>query len=67
MRNVLAGADAELAVEYGASAVIVSNHGGRQLDGEDTDSDMHSSTHPSVSFGIIFTYVLLCCCFGLRV
>jgi isopentenyl diphosphate isomerase/L-lactate dehydrogenase-like FMN-dependent dehydrogenase len=30
---VLGAGDAELAVEHGASAVLVSNHGGRQLDG----------------------------------
>jgi 4-hydroxymandelate oxidase len=30
---VLHPADAELAVAHGAAAVIVSNHGGRQLDG----------------------------------
>jgi isopentenyl diphosphate isomerase/L-lactate dehydrogenase-like FMN-dependent dehydrogenase len=31
---VLRGDDARLAVEHGAAGVIVSNHGGRQLDGE---------------------------------
>lgn len=33
VKGVLAAADARLAVRAGASAVIVSNHGGRQLDG----------------------------------
>ena len=33
VKGVLAGADAELAIEHGAAAVMVSNHGGRQLDG----------------------------------
>jgi len=33
VKGVLAAADAELAVAHGAAAVIVSNHGGRQLDG----------------------------------
>ena len=33
VKGVLAGGDAALAVEHGASAVVVSNHGGRQLDG----------------------------------
>jgi isopentenyl diphosphate isomerase/L-lactate dehydrogenase-like FMN-dependent dehydrogenase len=28
----MTGEDAELAAEYGAAAVVVSNHGGRQLD-----------------------------------
>ncbi|MDP8905341.1 MAG: alpha-hydroxy-acid oxidizing protein [Chloroflexota bacterium] len=32
VKGVLAGADAALAVEHGAAGVIVSNHGGRQLD-----------------------------------
>jgi 4-hydroxymandelate oxidase len=33
IKGVLAPDDAKLAVEHGAAAVIVSNHGGRQLDG----------------------------------
>jgi 4-hydroxymandelate oxidase len=33
VKGVLAAEDARLAVEHGASGVIVSNHGGRQLDG----------------------------------
>ncbi|MGI9021038.1 MAG: alpha-hydroxy acid oxidase [Solirubrobacterales bacterium] len=33
LKGVIAPADAELAVEAGAAGVIVSNHGGRQLDG----------------------------------
>jgi L-lactate dehydrogenase (cytochrome) len=33
VKGVLTAADAKLAVEHGAAAVIVSNHGGRQLDG----------------------------------
>ncbi|MEL6527138.1 MAG: alpha-hydroxy acid oxidase [Chloroflexota bacterium] len=32
VKGVLRGDDAQIAVEYGASGVIVSNHGGRQLD-----------------------------------
>jgi 4-hydroxymandelate oxidase len=32
IKGVLAPADAKLSVEHGAAAVIVSNHGGRQLD-----------------------------------
>ncbi|MEU6081620.1 alpha-hydroxy acid oxidase [Streptomyces sp. NPDC047108] len=32
LKGVLTGEDAELAVKHGVSAVIVSNHGGRQLD-----------------------------------
>jgi len=33
IKGVLAPDDARLAVEHGAAAIIVSNHGGRQLDG----------------------------------
>ena len=33
LKGVQTGADAALAVEHGAAAVVVSNHGGRQLDG----------------------------------
>jgi 4-hydroxymandelate oxidase len=33
VKGVLTAADAELAVAHGAAAVVVSNHGGRQLDG----------------------------------
>ncbi|PNH05554.1 Hydroxyacid oxidase, partial [Tetrabaena socialis] len=31
-RGLLAPADAELAVQYGVDGIVVSNHGGRQLD-----------------------------------
>jgi isopentenyl diphosphate isomerase/L-lactate dehydrogenase-like FMN-dependent dehydrogenase len=33
VKGVLTAEDAQLAAEHGASAVVVSNHGGRQLDG----------------------------------
>ena len=33
VKGIMAAEDAKLAVDYGADAVIVSNHGGRQLDG----------------------------------
>jgi 4-hydroxymandelate oxidase len=33
LKGILHPADAELAVEHGADAILVSNHGGRQLDG----------------------------------
>ena len=32
LKGIMTGEDAELAAEYGAVAVVVSNHGGRQLD-----------------------------------
>lgn len=33
LKGIMRGDDAERAVEHGAAAIIVSNHGGRQLDG----------------------------------
>ncbi|HXH96331.1 MAG TPA: alpha-hydroxy acid oxidase [Gaiellaceae bacterium] len=33
LKGILTGEDARIAVEHGVAAVIVSNHGGRQLDG----------------------------------
>jgi 4-hydroxymandelate oxidase len=33
IKGVIAGVDGRLAVEHGAAGVVVSNHGGRQLDG----------------------------------
>jgi isopentenyl diphosphate isomerase/L-lactate dehydrogenase-like FMN-dependent dehydrogenase len=33
VKGILTGEDATLAVEHGADALVVSNHGGRQLDG----------------------------------
>lgn len=40
VKGVLRGDDAALAVEHGAAAVIVSNHGGRQLDGAPATLDV---------------------------
>ena len=39
VKGILTGEDAKLAVDYGAKAVIVSNHGGRQLDGAPASLD----------------------------
>jgi 4-hydroxymandelate oxidase len=33
VKGVLTAEDARAAVEHGAGAIVVSNHGGRQLDG----------------------------------
>ncbi len=33
VKGILSPLDAQLAIEHGASAIVVSNHGGRQLDG----------------------------------
>ena len=40
VKGVLTGEDARRAVDHGASAVIVSNHGGRQLDGASATLDV---------------------------
>jgi isopentenyl diphosphate isomerase/L-lactate dehydrogenase-like FMN-dependent dehydrogenase len=39
VKGVLTGEDARLACEHGAAAVVVSNHGGRQLDGVAATAD----------------------------
>src|SRR5207247_2027514 len=39
LKGVLTAEDARLAVEHGAAAVVVSNHGGRQLDGVSASID----------------------------
>lgn len=40
VKGILSSADAALACEHGAAAVVVSNHGGRQLDGTPATLDM---------------------------
>ena len=40
VKGILTGEDAGLAVEHGAAGVIVSNHGGRQLDGAPATIDV---------------------------
>jgi 4-hydroxymandelate oxidase len=49
VKGVLAPADAVLAVEHGAEALIVSNHGGRQLDSVPAGITMLSSIVDAVS------------------
>lgn len=49
VKGILRGDDALKAVEYGAKAVIVSNHGGRQLDGAIASIDALSEVVASVS------------------
>ena len=39
-KGLLTAEDAELACEHGAAAVVVSNHGGRQLDGVSASLDV---------------------------
>jgi isopentenyl diphosphate isomerase/L-lactate dehydrogenase-like FMN-dependent dehydrogenase len=40
VKGVLTGEDAKLACEHGASGIVVSNHGGRQLDGVSATIDV---------------------------
>jgi len=40
LKGIMTEEDAELAIEYGADAIVVSNHGGRQLDGAPATLDM---------------------------
>ena len=40
LKGVMTAEDAQLAVEYGAAGIIVSNHGGRQLDGAPATIDV---------------------------
>jgi isopentenyl diphosphate isomerase/L-lactate dehydrogenase-like FMN-dependent dehydrogenase len=41
LKGILVVDDAKLAVKYGADGIIVSNHGGRQLDGAPATVDTH--------------------------
>lgn len=40
LKGILTGQDARLAVEHGVDAIVVSNHGGRQLDGAPASLDV---------------------------
>jgi isopentenyl diphosphate isomerase/L-lactate dehydrogenase-like FMN-dependent dehydrogenase len=40
VKGILTGEDARRAVEHGAAGIVVSNHGGRQLDGTQATSDV---------------------------
>ncbi len=40
LKGIMDAADARLAAEYGVDAIVVSNHGGRQLDGAPASIDM---------------------------
>ena len=49
-KGILTAEDARLAVQHGADAIVVSNHGGRQLDGVlATVSDDHKTELPHVA------------------
>jgi 4-hydroxymandelate oxidase len=49
VKGILRGDDAVRAVEYGAKAIIVSNHGGRQLDGAIASLDALCEIVPAVN------------------
>jgi 4-hydroxymandelate oxidase len=40
VKGILTGEDAQIAVEHGAAGIVVSNHGGRQLDGAPATLDV---------------------------
>ncbi|MBD2347141.1 alpha-hydroxy acid oxidase [Anabaena subtropica] len=48
LKGILRGDDAARAVEYGAKAIVVSNHGGRQLDGAIASFDALAEIVPVV-------------------
>jgi 4-hydroxymandelate oxidase len=48
VKGVLTGEDAELAVEHGAAGIVVSNHGGRQLDCSPATADALSEVVEAV-------------------
>ena len=48
LKGILTAEDARLAVEHGAQAIIVSNHGGRQLDGVPATIDVLSEVVEAV-------------------
>lgn len=56
VKGILCAEDAQLAVEHGVSAVIVSNHGGRQLDHTDASIDALEEVVQTVA-GDIEVYV----------
>jgi 4-hydroxymandelate oxidase len=49
IKGILTAEDARLAVEHGASAIVVSNHGGRQLDGTPPTSEALSEVVAAVA------------------
>jgi 4-hydroxymandelate oxidase len=49
IKGILSARDAELAVQRGAAAIVVSNHGGRQLDGVPASADVLSSVMDAVA------------------
>jgi isopentenyl diphosphate isomerase/L-lactate dehydrogenase-like FMN-dependent dehydrogenase len=48
VKGILTGEDARLACDHGAAGVIVSNHGGRQLDGVSATADVLSEVVDAV-------------------
>ena len=50
LKGILTAEDARLAVQHGADGIVVSNHGGRQLDGVlATVSNDHKTELPHVA------------------
>jgi 4-hydroxymandelate oxidase len=51
LKGILSPADARLAVEAGVAGIVVSNHGGRQLDRSVTSADMLAEIVEAVDHG----------------
>jgi (S)-2-hydroxy-acid oxidase len=59
LKGILVVDDAKLAVKYGADGIIVSNHGGRQLDGAPATVDTFLYSYLSIAFIILSQNVLI--------
>lgn len=55
IKGILTKEDAELAVEHGVQGVIVSNHGGRQLDGGPASVPSPAFSEPRTSWTVLFS------------
>ena len=56
LKGILSEADARLAVEHGMDGIVVSNHGGRQVDGEQAALDALPSIAEAVGDRIAVLY-----------
>jgi len=56
LKGIMAPEDARLAVEYGADAIVVSNHGGRQLDCVPSTLEVLPSTAAAVDGRILVLF-----------
>ena len=54
IKGIFRGEDAKLAVEYGVDAIVVSNHGGRQLDSSP------ATVRERITMWVVVTLIMLC-------